>query len=122
MTDGFDLWFKQSAHQIESLMAVTNLAQNTLIDGTAAIRSSAEAIRTTAVDGQQWLLAHPCPDGEIGDRFTRIFERYEDVADRFAGGSKELGAEYVPVLTRQVGALSGDLADFIADIQKRLEG
>lgn len=122
MTDEFDLWFKQTAHQIESLLAVTNLAQNALIGGTTAIRSSAEAIRSTAVDGQQWLLNHPCPDGEIGGRFRALFDRYEEVAARFEEGSKGRGVEYVPGLTRQVGALGGDLADFIADIQHRLGG
>ena len=29
---------------------------------------------------------------------------------------------YLPALTQEVGSLSGDLADFIADVQKRLEG
>jgi hypothetical protein len=113
VTDGFDLWFKQTAHQIESLLAATNLAQNALIGGTAAIRSSAEAIRSTAIDGQQWLLAHPCPDGQLDDRFGVLLQRYEDVGIRFE--------EYIPALTRQVGTLAGDLADFIADIQHRLE-
>jgi len=121
VTDGFDLWFKQTAHQIESLLAATNLAQNALIGGTAAIRSSAEAIRSTAIDGQQWLLAHPCPDGQLDDRFGVLLQRYEDVGIRFEEGSSQRGVEYIPALTRQVGTLAGDLADFIADIQHRLE-
>ena len=45
MTDGFDGWFKRAAHQVESLMAVTNLAQNALINGIAAIRSAVESMR-----------------------------------------------------------------------------
>ena len=45
VTDGFEAWFKRAAHQIESLMAVTNLAQNALISGIAAIRSAVESIR-----------------------------------------------------------------------------
>ena len=121
MTEGFELWFKRTAHQIEALMAVTNLAQTTLINGIAAVRSSADVIRTTAEDGRQWLLSHPCPDHEVDDRFGRLLERYSDVAVLFEGGSGEHGAGPVPSLAHEVGALSGGLTDLIAAIQSRLE-
>ena len=121
MTDGFELWFKRTAHQIEALMAVTNLAQSALINGIAAVRSSADVIRTTAEDGRRWLTAHPCPDQEVGARFEGLLERYSEVALLFEGGSEEHQAGHVPSLTHEVGTLSGDLTDFIADIQSRLE-
>jgi hypothetical protein len=122
VTDGFELWFKRTAHQIEALMAVTNLAQTALINGIAAVRSSADVIGTTADDGRQWLAAHPCPDTEVGDRFERLLDRYSDVALLFEGGSEEHSTGHAPSLTHEVGALSGDLTDFIADVQSRLGG
>ncbi len=122
MTDGFDGWFKRAAHQVESLMAVTNLAQNALINGIAAIRSAVESMRLTGTEGQRWLGENPCPDLEIGDRFADLFERYRAVAAGFDKGYGEQGMGYLPALTQEVGSLSGDLADFIADVQKRLEG
>ena len=122
MTDGFEGWFKRAAHQVESLMAVTNLAQNALISGIGAIRSAVGAIGSTASEGQRWLRANPCPDPDIGDRFAELFERYRAVATGFDKGYGELGTGYLPALTQEVGSLSGDLTDFIADVQKRLEG
>jgi len=122
VTDGFDAWFKRAAHQIESLMSVTNLAQNALISGMAAVRSAVETIGSTATDGQRWLSSDPCPDPELGDRFGRLFGRYSAVATAFEERYQHQGMEYLPALTREVGALSGDLTDFIADVQKRLGG
>ena len=122
MTDGFDSWFKRAAHQIESLMAVTNLAQNALISGMAAVREAVEVIGSTATDGQRWLSSNPCPDRELGDRFGRLFERYSALATGFEEGCHGQGRECLPALAQEVGALSGDLTDFIADVQKRLGG
>jgi hypothetical protein len=122
VTDGFELWFKQTAHQIEALMAVTNLAQNALINGKASVRSSADVIGMAADDGRQWLLTHPCPDQEIGDRFESLLQRYRHLGVLFEGRSEESGAGDIPSLTHEVGALSGDLTEFIADIQDRLGG
>jgi hypothetical protein len=122
VTDGFEAWFKRAAHQIESLMAVTNLAQNALISGMTAVQAAVETVGSAAIDGQRWLRSDPCPDAELGDRFGRLFERYSAVATGFEEGYQGRGMEYLPALTQEVGALSGDLTDFIADVQKRLGG
>ena len=122
MIDGFDTWFNRAAHQIESLMAVTNLAQNAMISGVPAVRSAVDAIGSTASEGRRWLSTNPCPDHDLGDRFGKLFERYAAVAVGFVDGYKEQGTGYLPALTQEVGSLSGSLSDFIADVQKRLEG
>lgn len=116
-----DTWFKRAVHQIESLMAVTNLAQNAMISGIPAVRSAVDVIGSTATDGRRWLRANPCPDRDLDDRFGRLFERYAAVATGFELGYYERGMGYLPALTQEVGSLSGDLTDFIADVQKRLE-
>jgi len=120
VSDRLGQWFNETAHQIESLMAVTNSAQSALIGGTSAVKSSGAMIRATAAEGRHWLSDHPCPDQELGHHFERLFRRYEALGARFEEDAREQAAGYLPALTREVGVLSGDLAEFIAEIQKRL--
>jgi hypothetical protein len=120
VADGIEGWFNESAHQIESLLAVTNVAQNALISGTTAVRTSAGLIRSAANEGQRWLEAHPCPDQVLNRRFERLFARYGDLGDRFEREAKEQVVGYIEALAREVGILGGELADFIAAVQKRL--
>ena len=122
MIDGFDTWFKRAAHQIESLMAVTNQAQNAMISEVPAVRSAVDAIGSAATEGRRWLRTNPCPDHDLGDRFGRLFERYAAVAAGFEEGYREQGTGYLPSLTQDVGSLGSDLNNFIADVQRRLEG
>jgi hypothetical protein len=120
VADGIEGWFNESAHQIESLMAVTNVAQNALISGTSAVRTSAQLIRSAADAGQRWLEDHPCPDPVLNRRFGRLFAGYRAVGDRFEQDAKTQVVGYVEALAHEVGILSGELADFIAAVQKRL--
>ncbi len=121
VNDDLEQWFKETAHQIESLMAVTNIAQNALISGDAAVRSAAAVIRTAAVNGQHWLVAHPCPDRALGQRFQELFERYAAAADRFELGSNQRVMADTPDLAHELGSLGRELTDFIAAVQRRLE-
>ncbi len=122
LTDDLERWFKETAHQIESLMAVTNIAQNALISGDAAVRAAAEVIRTAAMDGRHWLMAHPCPDRALDQRFEQLFERYAAAAGRFELGSNRRAVTDTPDLGHELGHLGRELTDFIAAVQRRLEG
>jgi hypothetical protein len=120
VSDGLGQWFNEAAHQIESLLAVTNAAQSALIEGTSAVKGTAALIRTAATQGRQWLHSHPCPDLELDRRFDRLFQRYEALGTRFEEDARAQVVGYLPALAREVGKGSGELAEFIAEVQERL--
>jgi hypothetical protein len=121
MDGELEQWFKETAHQIETLLAVTDRAQSALIGGPAAMRDCAAHLRRAGRDGMHWLEDHPCPEQDLGARLDRLCGRYRGMAERFGRDRVPGGGGEVAELTRDLGALSGDLAVFIAELQQRLE-
>jgi hypothetical protein len=115
-------WAGDENPEFVILLDVAGAASEALLIGPEAIRASADQLRAVAEAGRERLASHPCPDPELGERLTRLIERFGFMARSFEAPADRYGSGYLPALGHQLRALVADLTVFVSDLGHAIEG
>jgi len=65
---------------------------------------------------------NPCPDAELAERLQSLIERYSFIGRSFEAPAEKYGEGYLPAVAHQLRVLIADLAVFLADLGRAIEG
>ena len=119
---GLQQWAGDENPEFVILLDVAGAASEALLIGPEAIRASADQLRAVAEAGRDRLASHPCPDPELGERLTRLIERFSFMARSFEAPAGRYGSGYLPALSHQLRTLVADLTVFVSDLGHAIEG